>query len=111
MDTNTNDLGNDPEFVAEYVNGARNDIIIVEGTTSMNATPAFDEGGNFIRLRFGPLTLTDPAGNPFGDYHITSASSALNRASNTGVPDDFDGEPRIGGGNNVNDIGADEIQP
>ena len=77
----------------------------------MNATPAFDEGGNFIRLRFGPLTLTDPAGNPFGDYHTQTDSPAKDAAWNTGVRDDFDGEPRIGGGNNVNDIGADEIQP
>jgi hypothetical protein len=101
----------DPLFVSEYINGARNTINIVEGTTSMNATPAFDEGGNFIRLRFGPLTLTEPNGDLIGDYHIQSGSTAENRASNTGVADDFDGEPRIGGGNNVNDIGADEIQP
>ncbi len=102
----------DPLFVSSYVNGARNDIIIVEGTTGMNATPAFDEGGNFIRLRFGPLTLTDPSGNPFGDYHIQGASPAKDIASGTRIKDDFDGEPRSPvDANNVNDIGADEIQP
>ena len=105
------DDGADPRFVSEYVNGARNDIIIVEGTTSMNATPAFDEGGNFIRLRFGPLTLTDSNGDLFGDYHIKTRSPAEDAALNTEVEDDFDGEPRIGGADNVNDIGADEIQP
>jgi hypothetical protein len=98
-----------PDFVAEYVNGARNTINFPEGTIS--AAPAFDEGGNFIRVRFGPLSLTDANGDLFGDYHIQSTSSAVNRARNSGVADDFDGEPRIGGGNDVNDIGADEIQP
>ena len=68
----------DPVFVSEYVNGNRNTTtLILEGTTSMQAPPAFDEGGNFIRLRYGPLTQTDTdTGTLFGDYHIQSGSSA-----------------------------------
>lgn len=103
----------DPAFVAEYVNGSRNTTtIILEGTTSMQAPPAFDEGGNFIRLRYGPLTQTD-TDNPtvlLGDYHIQGGSPALNAASDL-VPTvitDFDVEDRPGGG--LNDIGADEVQ-
>jgi len=96
-------------FVAEYVNGNRNTTtIILEGTTSMQAPPAFDEGGNFIRLRYGPLTQVDSGtGDLFGDYHIEAGSSALNAGSDAGVVDDFDGEPRPSGGF---DIGADEVQ-
>ena len=113
-----------PDFVAEYFNGARNDIVIVEGTISMNATPAFDEGGNFIRLRYGPLTLRErgninPAngretstGALFGDYHLQPDSFGIDRAAGSNASDDFDGDPRLtgGAGNNVNDIGADEVQ-
>jgi hypothetical protein len=101
-----------PDFMYDYVNGARNTINLPEGTTSIGAAPAFDEGGNFIRVRFGPLTLTRANGDPFGDYHIQSGSTAENRARATNVRDDFDGEPRSPVNvNNVNDIGADEIQP
>jgi len=98
----------DPAFVAEYVNGSRNTTtVILEGT--IQATPAFDEGGNFIRLRYGPLTETDTVtGLLLGDYHITTpSSSALNTGSDAGVTDDFDGEPRPVG---LFDIGADEVQ-
>jgi len=99
----------DPAFVAEYVNGNRNTTtLILEGTTSMQAAPAFDEGGNFIRLRYGPLTQVDSvSGELFGDYHIQGTSSALNTGSDAGVADDFDGEPRPVG---AFDIGADEVQ-
>lgn len=66
----------DPKFVAAYFNGDRGQTILFpEITTAIQAPPAFDEGGNFIKLRFGPLTLTNPAtGLLFGDYHITSSN-------------------------------------
>jgi len=101
----------DPAFVSEYVNGSRNTTTLIpEGTTSMQAPPAFDEGGNFIRLRYGPLTQTDTAsGVMLGDYHIQAGSSALDAGSNAGVVDDFDGQHRFGGGGF--DIGADEHHP
>jgi hypothetical protein len=71
--------GVDPAFVAEYFNGDRGQTIIQPGmTTAIGAPPAFDEGGNFIRLRFGPLTLNRPdTGAPYGDYHVNVGSSAL----------------------------------
>jgi hypothetical protein len=102
----------DPAFIAEYVNGNRNTTtLILEGTTSMQAPPAFDEGGNFIRLRYGPLTQVDSVtGDLFGDYHIQTGSPALDAASDIvpAVTTDFDDEGRPGGG--LNDIGADEVQ-
>jgi hypothetical protein len=108
----------DPAFVAEYVNGNRNTTTIInEGTTSMQAPPAFDEGGNFIRLRYGPLTQVDSGtGALFGDYHIqATGSSALDAGSDAGVTSDFDGEESAPGvpmrpSGTGYDIGADEFQ-
>ena len=102
----------DPLFVTEYVNGARESLILPEVTTILVA-PAFDEGGNFIDVRFGPLTLTDPdTGLPFGNYHIRIGSAALNTGFwMGGLPTilrrDFDGQvrPRFIRA----DIGADEF--
>lgn len=102
--------GADPAFVSEYVNGNRNTTtLILEGTTSIQAPPAFDEGGNFIRLRYGPLTQTDTdTGVLLGDYHILSSSTAVDAGSNAGIRSDFDSENRP---RRNADIGADEIQP
>ena len=59
-----------PVFVAEYVNGNRNTTTFnPETKTAIEAPPAFDEGGNFIRLRYGPLTQIDTVtGELLGDY-------------------------------------------
>ena len=70
---------------------------------------AFDEGGNFIRLRYGPLTQTRvDTGLFYGDYHIQSVSTAVDAGTNVGISDDFDDEPRPSGV--APDIGADEVQ-
>jgi hypothetical protein len=130
--------GADPAFVAEYVNGDRSSVFQPEITTAIQAPPAFDEGGNFIRPKFGPLSLyndcngdppygptdcppgdtNEPDGLPgtlFGDYHIQAGSPAVdnvNAVDLTGTyPDlatDFDNEPRPSGAGV--DIGADEVQ-
>jgi hypothetical protein len=55
-------LGADPRFVEEYVNGNRSAVFQTEVTTAIQAAPAFDEGGNFIRPNFGPLSLYDDDG-------------------------------------------------
>jgi len=116
--------GTDPQFVAEYVNGDRSSVFQPEITTAIQAPPAFDEGGNFIRPSYGPLSLYDDASTPdgdpgtlFGDYHIQGGSPAVDNAGAvdlTGTyPDlliDIDGEPRPAAATGV-DIGADEVQP
>lgn len=109
-------LGVDPAFVAEYFNGDRGQTIIdPERTTAITAAPAFDEGGNFIRLRFGPLTLTVPAGPTagqlYGDYHINTGSSALGAGNGAFVTApyltfDYDNQARP---TVTPDIGADEL--
>jgi len=114
--------GGDPLFEAEYVNGDRSSVFQPEVTTAIQAPPAFDEGGNFIRPSYGPLALYDDAtpndgdpGSLFGDYHITLASPARDAGVGTwtltypALTLDIDGESRPYVGT-VEDIGADELQ-
>jgi hypothetical protein len=107
--------GGDPMFVSEYFNGARSAVLQTEINTGIQTPAAFDEGGNFIRPGFGPLSLYDdvltPDGEPgirFGDYHIQSDSTAEGAATR-GISPDIDGDPRPTAGQY--DIGADQIAP
>ena len=66
-----------PPFVASYNNGDRKQTITAPDIATAIPVPAtFDEGGNFIRPMFGPLTLTrldaGHVGEPYGDYHVSS---------------------------------------
>ena len=69
------------------------------------------EGGNFIDVRFGPLTRSWPAGNPLWNYHIGATSPAINRPGNQpsglNVNHDFDNQTRPQGPRV--DVGADEV--
>ena len=107
--------GPDPAFVAEYFNGDRGQTIIMpETVTAIQVPPAFDEGGNFIRVRFGPLTQTLADGITLrGDYHVTAGSPVVDAGADLGgvfadLDLDFDGESRPFG--DGVDIGADELQ-
>lgn len=100
-------LSVDPTFAAGYFNGDRGQTIIMpELTTSLATAPAFDEGGNFIDVSFGPLT-------PSGDYHLLPGSPAIDAgdsavlADHTELAVDFDAETRPSGAGT--DIGADEV--
>ena len=105
-----NNISTPPEFAAEYINGNRESTITLpEGTTALQPVVAFDEGGNFIRLRFGPLTQARiDNGQLYGNYHIQSTSAAVDAGVNVGITDDFDRELRPSGA--AVDIGADEVQ-
>lgn len=100
-------------FVEEYFNGNSSSVSQPEITTGIQTPAAFDEGGNFIRPRFGPLAqYNDPTpndGDPgalFGDYHILTGSDAHNAGSSTTPATDIDGDDRT----LSPDIGADEAQ-
>jgi hypothetical protein len=117
----------DPLFVAAYTNGAKNAIQQIETKSAIQIQPALDEGGNFIDVRFGPLTrvletldTATPAPNVIsstliGDYHLDVGSPAIDVADAQASTDytadlgvDFDGDLRPQG--NGFDIGADEVK-
>jgi len=108
-------LSIDPQFVAEYFNGARGvTVAMPEPTTAIQVPVAFDEGGNWIRVGFGPLTLADTTTlSLLGNYRIAPGSPARDQGLTINAPPevayDIDGQPRpVGAGP---DIGADELQP
>ncbi len=113
--------GADPALVKDYFNGSRGISIIQPEATTIQAPAAFDEGGNFIRLRYGPLALCEDTvhgdGDPgiCSDYHIQTGPDPARDAIDAGtdltvlfpeLSSDFDGELRPSG--NTVDIGADE---
>ena len=107
----TGDIGANPAFIADYANGTRGQTIIQgEVGTSIATAVAFDEGGNFIDIHYGPLTLDGGNdGTRDSDYHVGSTSTAIDAAAAAPAPaTDFDGQARPLG--LADDIGADEAQ-
>jgi hypothetical protein len=107
----TNKLEVDAGFIADYVNGDRGETIVMpEAGSSIVAQPAFDEGGNFIDVRFGPLSLNveAPLAGAPSNYHLDVPSSpAIESAVTKGtavLQSDIDGDTRA----DPWDIGADE---
>lgn len=103
-------LSGDPDFLNAYCNGAR-EFSLPYGP--MRATGGFGEGGNFVDVRYGPLTQSWPAGSAIWSYHIGAASAGLNNGNNTGVAElnhDFDNGARPFGTGSPSgyDRGADE---
>jgi len=99
-------LSADPSFVASYVNGQPGQTIQQpELTTGIATAAAFDEGGNWIDVRFGPLT-------PSGNYHLNAGSPVIDMGSQAQCATpancliDIDRQVR----SNPPDIGADEWQ-
>lgn len=106
----------DPSFMNAYVNGDRGaSYRIPEPTLFLpQLAGAADEGGNWIEVRYGPLSMWEIGGAPGGtsNYHINTDSPAIG-VGDLGVIDgllawDFDGEPRPAASGP--DIGADEDQ-
>jgi hypothetical protein len=111
-----------PAFVASYFNTDRRrayQIGETNGESTLISTPAaLDEGGNFIRPQFGPLSLENTSNQPFRNYHVTAGVGGTNLATGadalfTGVGNvpnalatDFDGEGRP---MSAPDRGADQV--
>ena len=104
-------LTGDPAFVNSVFNGPRDAVSFGEFKTLQTAA-AIDEGGNFIQVAYGPLSLTDDTGATY-DYHLQTGgvSAAVDvGGSVTGVvlTLDIDNEARPQGADI--DIGADEAE-
>lgn len=103
----SNILTTDAGLAADYLNGGRGTTIKPgEPTTAFGVPVAFDEGGNFIQVRYGPLTAEG------SDYHLGAGSVAIDSGQlvDQGTPylTDIDGDTRPTGAGV--DIGADEAQ-
>jgi hypothetical protein len=109
----------DPGFVNAYFNTAREATLLFPEFKVLQTAGAFDEGGNFLQVAFGPLSLLEPgaAPNPANnttlfDYHITAASPAVDNGGVTPASGrlsvDYDKEPRPTAAGE-SDIGADEL--
>jgi large repetitive protein len=98
----------DPLLIDAYYNVGGFPTVILPEPQFVAA--AFDEGGNWIQVRFGPLTLDDYDLNTL--YHLENGSSAIDAGINLNsnypaLADDFDGDARPQG--TGVDIGADEV--
>jgi len=99
-----NNVAGDPAFLNQYCNGART----LSSLGPMQVAAEVIEGGNFIDVRFGPLTTAWPAGSMPWNYHISNASAGLDNANGAAAPAaDYDGETRPQGPGV--DRGADEV--
>ncbi len=101
--TNTTGYGNtnsssDPKLLSQYCNGGRG-LPSALHIFQLAAGSVEDEGGNFVDIRFGPLT-------PTGDYRIAAGSPAIDTGTNDAPAADFFGTKRPQGPGF--DIGAHE---
>jgi len=113
-------------FVSWYLNGSKSALAPFGTTTDIQMAPAFDEGGNFIDVRFQPLTIDPTSGYPTANYSIRVGTNAGNNGFNFGssyvnagnpnpwnswLSTDFFGNARPhSGAGNTPDIGAVEVQ-
>ena len=94
----------DPGFVLDYFNADRSQTVLqAEQTanTNIGIAIALDEGGNFVDVHYGPLSI-------LGDYHLRTDSQAIDAGVDSTISelaDDIDGESRA----TPFDIGADEL--
>ena len=98
----------DPTMQNPYCNGSRANpgLHFEPGTPflptfQMSANATLDEAGNFVDLRYGPISIT---GN--WDYRVNAGSPAIDKGSSNAPNHDFFGNPRPQGA--AVDIGATE---
>jgi Bacterial Ig domain len=133
-----NNLASNPTFVSQYCDGSRtppelgsagwqvppgiSDATVPNPIFNLTPAATVDEGNNWVNLRWGPLSTTNPTvqgadgnwggGAPLGDYSLAANSPAIDvgtaSANGTAAPTtDFFGTPRPQG--TGFDIGAVEF--
>ncbi len=115
----TNITGGAPAqvFVNSYTNGSPFLTPSPLEFQTIMVAPALDEGGNWIEVRYAPLSINDVDGldnaiDVPSDYHLnmstgTNAAVDAGRGTRGGAPNlDIDGEPIV----NIVDMGSDEVQ-
>jgi hypothetical protein len=131
----------DPQAVSPYCNGSRvppescgnggcgynvppgiSDATVPNPIFNLVPVATVDEGNNWINMRWGPLTTTNPqTGVPLGDYRLASTSPALDFitaytlctptvTTNCTPTKDFFGNPRPDETGGRIDVGAVEFQ-
>jgi hypothetical protein len=87
-------ISSNPSFLKQYCNGARtppesgasgfqvppgiSDATVPNPIFNLTPVATIDEGNNWINLRWGPLTMTNPvSGTILGNYSLTSGSPAI----------------------------------
>ena len=99
---------NDPLLTGQYINAGRGSTVLGEEIAGIQVPAAFDEGGNFIKVRFGPLSLEGTTRESL--YHTDAPVAGLNLTGEfPQLLDDFDGDTRPIDGSV--DIGADQVAP
>ncbi len=99
----SNNLTGNPAFLTQYCNGART----LSTPGPMQVAAEVIEGGNFIDVRYGPLTQAWPATSTPWNYHVGGTTAGLNNGTSSGAPNhDFDNQTRPQG--TGVDRGADE---
>jgi hypothetical protein len=75
--TTTSTAATAPAFVKSYVNTDRRNSYQQAEVTTILAPAALDEGGNFIRPQFGPLSLTNLDDTRFSNYHTSAGVNGI----------------------------------
>jgi len=98
----------DPEFIDESIITTLSSGGFFAEAPNVEAFAAFDEGGNFIDVRYGVASASQPDGQLMskGDFHIGEFSPARYLGAAISVFDDIDGDIRPFGA--AADAGSDE---
>jgi hypothetical protein len=113
----SHNLGSDPTVVSQYCDGSRTppefgsagwavppgiaDATVPNPVFNLTPVATVDEGNNWINLRWGPLSMTNPVtGTTLGNYSLAPLSPAINFIPTTSPTfavtprTDFFGNPR-----------------
>ncbi len=110
--TSANNIIGNPMFVAEYLNGNPGLSPSQGEFQTIAVAPALDEGGNWLDVRYAPLSINDTDSldngvNVPSNYHLSIGSPAINSGNgnrpngNTDIDDDVQ--------SGIADIGSDEV--